>query len=154
MTILWITLILLAFIILFILLVKVFRGKTAKKEEPKTEAKQDKQSDIKQEDKDDIPEILAEVTRGNYMQDRAKQYANSNDITIADMKETKVNLKPKHRIQPVEQIEEDEQPLDTEAILNEVDGVTQSGISKEFAGLSKEMKVLIISNALNKKVDE
>ncbi len=158
MKVLWIILIVVAVAIVFAMFVAMAKSTKAKPtkdkgaDKPKEAGKNEPATDPKATE-DEIPEILREVTEGNYMRDRAQAYAKSGEMTIDDMKETKRSLKPKHRIQAIEQDDNTQEAMTTDDIVDQMDnGATKpSKIAQEFASLSKEMKTLIVTNALNRK---
>ena len=134
--------------------------KEVKKEQPKAEEKS-KESEEQEKKDDELPEILVEVTRRNYMHERAVQQTQSHEFTIDDAAETKQELVPKkqfHRIQP---IEDDEQDMTTHDILATLDR-EESGdsspknntIAKEIRGMSPKMKAIILADALKRKDDK
>lgn len=149
------------FVFMLVFLINIFAKKSKtdtvkpKLDTPKEEKKESK--------KEDIPEILTEVTQGNYMYD----IANENDNAIPDMvendniKEENISKKPVSMVEEsfdkIEAIKDDyreDKLLNTQAILNDLDGVDDSEQPdevKEFKGLSNRTKALIISDLLKKK---
>ncbi len=149
-----------AVLIVFVLFAIVVHGKKDKAKATKTEAKKEDpkptKEELKEESKpedDETMQILEEVTRGNYMKDRAEQNLQNHEFSIDDIKETNDDIRPVRRMQPIAYMDDDDGALDTDSILSEIDGDQPSApsISREFSKLSKEMKAIIISNAMKRK---
>lgn len=151
MTWLIIVLAVFAFIVIFTLLYNVCVRKY-KSTEPKkltTTPKEDKKPE-KPEEK--IPEILQEVTLGNYMQDRAN-IDESDDLEANMVENTKIRRVNSH-FKPIEiEGEMKEEALNTKDILDELDGNmgAENDLNKEISTLSPALKAMLISNLLEKK---
>ena len=147
----WIIFIVVAFAIVFILLYNVFVRKY-KSNEPKKLTTAPKEEKTKEEEKPEIPEILEEVTRGNYMYDIS--YTDESEELEMNMVENK-NIQPKKEEYKGIQLEGEmqEEALTTQDILDELDGNTndKSSLNKEISNLSPTMKAILISNLLEKK---
>ena len=151
------------FVFMFVFLINVF----VKKQKPADKAKDSKTEDnAKTDDKkvEEIPDILKEVTQGNYMYDIANEnddisqdaMVENNDIKAEDIK-PKQESKVEESYEKIEAIEDDyreDKLLNTQAILNDLDGVEdddQADEVKEIKGLSNKTKALIISDLLKRK---
>lgn len=151
------------FVFMLVFLINVF----VKKQKPADKAKDSKTEDnAKTDDKkvEEIPDILKEVTQGNYMYDIANEnddisqdaMVENNDIKAEDIK-TKQESKVEESYEKIEAIEDDyreDKLLNTQAILNDLDGVEdddQADEVKEIKGLSNKTKALIISDLLKRK---
>lgn len=125
-------------------------------DESATEKKDEKASETAV--KNDIPDILKEVTQGNYMYDLA--HAQGDELSEEDIPETtaiedhlvknETVDEAFHRIEAIETNEDE--LLDTQSILDEMDGVIRSDKEelKEIRGLSKKTKAILISDILKK----
>lgn len=151
------------FVFMLVFLINVF----VKKQKPADKAKDLKTEDnAKTDDKkiEEIPDILKEVTQGNYMYDIANEnddisqdaMVENNDIKAEDIK-PKQESKVEESYEKIEAIEDDyreDKLLNTQAILNDLDGVEdddQADEVKEIKGLSNKTKALIISDLLKRK---
>lgn len=151
------------FVFMLVFLINVF----VKKQKPADKAKDSKTEDnAKTDDKkvEEIPDILKEVTQGNYMYDIANEnddisqdaMVENNDIKAEDIK-PKQESKVEESYEKIEAIEDDyreDKLLSTQAILNDIDGVEdddQADEVKEIKGLSNKTKALIISDLLKRK---
>lgn len=151
------------FVFMLVFLINVF----VKKQKPADKAKDSKTEDnAKTDDKkvEEIPDILKEVTQGNYMYDIANEnddisqdaMVENNDIKAEDIK-PKQESKVEESYEKIEAIEDDyreDKLLNTQAILNDIDGVEdddQADEVKEIKGLSNKTKALIISDLLKRK---
>ena len=151
------------FVFMLVFLINVF----VKKQKPADKAKDSKTEDnAKTDDKkiEEIPDILKEVTQGNYMYDIANEnddisqdsMVENNDIKAEDIK-PKQESKVEESYEKIEAIEDDyreDKLLNTQAILNDLDGVEdndQADEVKEIKGLSNKTKALIISDLLKRK---
>ena len=151
------------FVFMLVFLINVF----VKKQKPADKAKDSKTEDnAKTDDKkmEEIPDILKEVTQGNYMYDIANEnddisqdaMVENNDIKSEDIK-PKQESKVEESYEKIEAIEDDyreDKLLNTQAILNDLDGVEdndQADEVKEIKGLSNKTKALIISDLLKRK---
>ena len=151
------------FVFMLVFLINVF----VKKQKPADKAKDSKTEDTaKTDDKksEEIPDILKEVTQGNYMYDIANEnddisqeaMVENNSITAEDIK-PKQESKVEESYEKIEAIEDDyreDKLLNTQAILNDLDGVEdddQADEVKEIKGLSNKTKALIISDLLKRK---
>lgn len=151
------------FVFMLVFLINVF----VKKQRPADKAKDSKTEDnAKTDDKkvEEIPDILKEVTQGNYMYDIANEnddisqdaMVENNDIKAEDIK-PKQESKVEESYEKIEAIEDDyreDKLLNTQAILNDLDGVEdddQADEVKEIKGLSNKTKALIISDLLKRK---
>ncbi len=151
------------FVFMLVFLINVF----VKKQKPADKAKDSKTEDnAKTDDKkvEEIPDILKEVTQGNYMYDIANEnddisqdaMVENNDVKAEDIK-PKQESKVEESYEKIEAIEDDyreDKLLNTQAILNDLDGVEdddQADEVKEIKGLSNKTKALIISDLLKRK---
>lgn len=151
------------FVFMLVFLINVF----VKKQKPADKAKDSKTEDnAKTDDKksEEIPDILKEVTQGNYMYDIANEsddisqdaMVENNSIKAEDIK-PKQESKVEESYEKIEAIEDDyreDKLLNTQAILNDLDGVEdddQADEVKEIKGLSNKTKALIISDLLKRK---
>ncbi len=151
------------FAFMLVFLINVF----VKKQKPADKAKDSKTEDnAKTDDKkiEEIPDILKEVTQGNYMYDIANEnddisqdaMVENNSIKTEDIK-PKQESKVEESYEKIEAIEDDyreDKLLNTQAILNDLDGVEdndQADEVKEIKGLSNKTKALIISDLLKRK---
>ena len=154
-TIALIVVLILAFACLFLLFATVFAPKLKKNDKKKpSEDSQPEANASADTASEPIPEILTEVTRRNYMQERAIQSANKHEFNLDDMRETRDDLHnnntSKHRIQPIE--DDGDQDTDLDQILNSVDGNNpNSSIKDELKNLSPSMKAIIMADALKRK---
>lgn len=155
----WIILFCLVVIILLITLVYLWFGKKSKgKPAPKTlseKPKEEKPIEAEttklenDESEDEVPEILKEVTQGNYMHDLAELDDDPLQFSMAEnskLRRSDMTFKP---IQLDEELED--QPMTTRDILDQLDGSESSSLSNQIKKLSPEMKAILISNLLNKK---
>lgn len=155
------------FIFFFYFLFNLYKKEKVKKQEKVVEKKSE------QNEKEDIPEILKEITLGNYMHDISK----TEEIDGVVMEEDNTIEKPE--LDAVEKVEkafddiddieidgvdtediEDEIVDSTELLLESEDDEEEDGkklhtlkksLADEYKGLSKNMKALIIANILEKK---
>ena len=134
--------------------------KEVKKEQPQ-QVEKPKESEEQEKKDDELPEILVEVTRRNYMHDRAVQQTQSHEFTIDDATETKQDLAPKKKFHKIQPIEDDEQDMTTDDILASLDredngdaSPKNNTIAKEIRGMSPKMKAIILADALKRKDDE
>lgn len=135
------------------------KKKKTTEEKPATEKKDEKASENAV--KNDIPDILKEVTQGNYMYDLA--HSQSDELSEEDIPETTEieddlikNETVDEAFHRIEAIDTDEDELlDTQSILDEMDGVTRGDKEelKEIRGLSKKTKAILISDILKKNKD-
>ena len=140
-----------AFLAVLILLYNVCMRKY-KSNEPKKLTTTPKEEKTTEEKKEKLPEILEEVTRGNYMQDIA--YLDESDDLEKNMIENKNIRYVKSEYKPIElEGEMQDEPLTTKDILDELDGdlVNENNIQKEISSLSPTMKAMLIANLLEKK---
>ena len=153
-------------VFLSIFLINAF-GKKAKKDDkakPKEEKpveKSDGKKEDKKEEKKDIPDILKEVTQGNYMYDISHE--SSDELTEEDIPENLELTEPDtstvdEAFQRIEAIEDEysDENLDTQSILDEMDGVSKKDTSEcgeldEIRHLSKGTKAILISDILKRK---
>lgn len=138
-------------VVVFVLLHNVF-VKKYKSTEPKkltTVPKEEKKQDEKIVEK--LPDILEEITRGNYMQDRAN---------IDETEELEFNMVENKKIRRVLEYkpiqldgEMQDEALTTKDILDEMDANTESenSLQSEISSLSPAVKAMLISNLLGKK---
>jgi len=154
------------FIFFFCFLCKIYL-KSNKKEEKKKEYKSAETKDKKE----DIPEILKEVTMGNYMYDISKKIKvdevysgqsskNENKFDI----ENAFDVIENQNLDDVE-LEEIEDDLMMDDIDFEIDSILEddenvkkhnknsksNSLAEEYSNLSGNMKALIIANFLDKK---
>ena len=153
-----------AFLVVAGLLANVFLRKN--KEEKPAEKKEEKpKEDAK---KDDIPEILKEVTMGNYMYDNAK-LSESEQLQV-DMVENKDIVKEEKvfRVElgdPLDQY--DDEPMNTRDILDQLDDEldkdiagndetpkTRQSVASEIKKASPTLKAMIIADVLRKKDEQ
>ena len=159
---------------------KIFLKKSKKKETKKTNEK-----DVVKEGKksEDIPEILKEVTTGNYMHDLSKSKVEGiefeENLDIQKQEEVKrTNVEQAFddideigddlddlidiQVEEIEEIEDglidevDEDFTDDTLLGDIVDDDSDSKssdnkLAKEYKGLSKEIKAILIANILDKK---
>ena len=152
-------LVLIIFCIILVILVIVFNSVAKKVNQPKkVEKPEPKVEETEKEEPktEEIPEILQDVTRRNYMRERAQQQADNHEFTLDDVKETNEALTKKqyHRIQP---LDEEDESMDTQDILSSMDGENSGEgqtVVDEFRNLSPRMKTIIVADALKKKDDE
>lgn len=146
-------LILFVFLIWFFVKIFVKKKTSEKPSKPDVEPKKEEKKDA-EKPKNDIPDILKEVTLGNYMYDIAHE---QEDINVEDIPEngdieadTKTVEEAFYRIESID-VDEDEN-LDVRSILDEVDGTTRANKPEfeEIKGLSKRTKAILISDILNK----
>lgn len=147
-----IIIIVLFFVLFVVLLYNILVKKYTTKEKPKALTEKPKQEDnAKKEEKvDEIPEILQEVTRGNYLLELSQQ---DGDGSLEEMMTENPTIeKPKPEFKPITLDDEmEDEPLTTDDILAKMDGNEQTPLQQEIRKLSPEMKALLISNILNKK---
>ena len=142
----------LAFLAIFVLLYNVCIRKY-KSSEPKKltqSPKEDKVTEEKKEEK--LPEILEEITRGNYMQDIA--YLDESDELEVNMVENKNIRAVKPEFKPIQlDGEMQDEALTTKDILDEMDNdvSNENNLQKEISSLSSTMKAMLIANLLEKK---
>ncbi len=140
---------------------KTAKKSPVKKEDPKPEAKP--ATDAKAEEKkDDIPEILKEVTRGNYMFDNA-QLSEEEALTEAmvENSEIKKEEEPPFRVTIDDILEDDLTAITTQDILDEMDRELddkedenegdEPSVGKQIKKMSPKMKAILIADILNKK---
>ncbi len=153
------------FVFMLTFLIHIF----VKKDKPKTESKNEAKPQEKpkttetkpQEKKDDIPEILKEVTQGNYMYDIAHE--EKDDVTVDDMDENQ-NISQDditeesvdeayHKIEAIEDDYDDDKLLDTSSIIDDIDGKNDQPNEdvEEFKRVSRKTKALLISDILKRK---
>lgn len=131
------------------------KKKSKVKETPKEEKKEDKvKEDVSEEKKQDIPEILQEVTRGNYLFDLSEETGQTSSLEF-EMKENQNIKKSDKTFKPIQLDDEmEEEPLNTKDILDSIDGEQEtSSINQQIKNLSPEMKAILIAKLLNKKDD-
>lgn len=141
----------LAFLAVFVLLYNVFLKKY-KSNEPKKLTQAPKEEKPTEDKKTELPEILEEVTRGNYMQDIA--YIDESDDLEINMVENKNIKLVKSSFKPIElEGEMQDEALTTKDILDELDGSmsNENSLQKEISSLSPTMKAMLIANLLEKK---
>lgn len=129
--------------------------KKKSKETPKEDKKEDKvKEDVSEEKKQDIPEILQEVTRGNYLFDLSEETGQTSSLEF-EMKENPNIKKSDKTFKPIQlDGEMVEEPLNTKDILDSIDGEQEtSSINQQIKNLSPEMKAILIAKLLNKKDD-
>lgn len=141
---------------LLVVLVYLWFGKKSKgKEPPKTlsetpkEEKPAEVTDSKPESKEEIPEILKEVTQGNYLHDIAESNEDPLEFSMTEnpkLKRSDITFKP---IQLEGEMEDE--PLTTQDILDQLDDEEPTSLSQEIKNLSPELKALLIASLLNKK---
>lgn len=168
------------FIFFFSFLFKLFLKKNKKVEEKKVE-KKPADDTSKKDVKDEIPDILKEVTTGNYMYDLSKstkidgiEFEENLNIDkpaekrtnvdkafddIGDMGDDLDELIDIH-IEEIEDLEDElldgiEEDFHDDVLLGDiVEGDEKTGdnkLAKEYGKLSKTMKAVIIANILEKK---
>lgn len=155
----WIILFCLIVIILLVVLAYLWFGKKNKvKTAPKTlseKPKEEKPVEIekskeeKTENNDEVPDILKEVTQGNYMHDLAEIDDDPLEFSMAEnskLRRSDMTFKP---IKLDDEMED--QPMTTKDILDQLDGSEPTSLTNEIKKLSPEMKAILISNLLNKK---
>lgn len=155
----WIILFCLVVVVLLVVLIYLWFGKKAKgKEAPKTlteapkeekPAKPEPEKSDETEKKDEIPEILKEVTQGNYLHDMMETDENPLEFSMFEntkLKRSDMTFKP---IQLEGEMEDE--PLTTKDIIDQLDGEEPTSLSQEIKKLSPEMKAILIANILNKK---
>ena len=158
------------FIFFFYFLYRIY-FKSSKKEEKKEEKKS---APAASEKKEDIPEILKEVTMGNYMHDISKKVVVEQSVMKEDDKiidqfdiEKAFDIIDSQDLEDVEieEIEDDivsEIEVDMDSVIlgvdvedDETDVQVGRGngknLAEEYANLSGNMKALIIANFLDKK---
>ena len=146
---LYVILIILAFIIVFVLLYNVClrKYKTPEKKQVSVLTPNPKE----EKEKEDLPEILQEVTRGNYMHELS-DVDESEELEI-NMVENK-NIKPlKNEFEEIKLEDEmQDEALTTQDRLDELDGDQgQSSIGKQISNMTPEMRAILISNLLPSK---
>ncbi len=165
-------------IFIFFLWLLLKMNKKEKKQEPE-------KKEEKKEVKDEIPQIIKDVTMGNYMYDIA-QNSDENDVEIIENANIKTDEEKSKNdaeegivdasiekafdyiddigddyddildddIDEIDSITEtfdDELYEDDELKPDEENGQKESALAKEYKGLSKEMKAMLIANILEKK---
>ena len=157
------------FIFFFYFLYRIYL-KSSKKEEKKEEKKS---APTASEKKEDIPEILKEVTMGNYMHDISKKVVVEQSVMKEENKiinqfdiEKAFDIIDSQDLEDVEieEIEDDivsEIEVDMDSVILGVDveddetnvqvGGNRKNLAEEYANLSGNMKALIIANFLDKK---
>lgn len=154
--ILWIVFAIIAFVLFFVLIYNVSLRKYPSKEKPKALSEKPKEegaekSEVKEPtEKEDIPQILQDVTRGNYMYDLSETDTDGSleenmienpSISRADIKIKSIQLEG----------EMEDEPLTTQGILDKLDGEEGTSVSSEIKKMSPQMKAILIANLLNKK---
>jgi len=147
-------------VFLSVFLINAF-GKKAKKDD-KAKPKEEKppaKADDKKEEKKEIPEILKEVTMGNYMYDISHE--TPDELTVDDIPENLELIKPdtttvEEAYKGIEAIEDEyaDDNLDTQSILDDLDGVKKDSSSPEvdeIKHLSNGTKAIIISDILKRR---
>lgn len=154
----WIILFCLVVIVLLVVLAYLWFGKKNKvKTAPKTLSEKPKEEkpietetikEAKSENNDEVPEILKEVTQGNYMHDLAESDDDPLQFSMAEnskLRRSDMTFKP---IKLDDEVED--QPMTTKDILDQLDGDESTSITNEIKKMSPEMKAILISNLLNK----
>lgn len=151
MTLVIVILAVISFVVILTLLYNVCIRKY-KSSEPKkltTAPKEDKKAE---NNEDKIPDILQEVTLGNYMQDRVN--IDESDQLEANMVENNKIRRVGYEFKPIEiEGEMQDEALSTKDILDELDGNigAENELNKEISSLSPTMKAMLIANLLEKK---
>ena len=153
------TILVVVFAVLLIVAMVLIFGAAARP--TKKEVKKEQPQQVEKPKESEEPEILVEVTRRNYMHDRAVQQTQSHEFTIDDATETKQDLAPKKKFHKIQPIEDDEQDMTTDDILASLDredngdaSPKNNTIAKEIRGMSPKMKAIILADALKRKDDE
>lgn len=153
----WVILFGVVVLILVVVLLYLLFCKSAKsKEKPKTLTETPKTENTSEtvepkEDKtgDTLPEILKEVTMGNYLHDMCEDEGNPLEFSMEEnpnIKRSDMSFKP---VQLDGEMEDE--PLTTKDIIDQLDGDDTTSLSKQIKQLTPEMKAILISNLLNKK---
>lgn len=158
----WIVFAVVAFVLFFVLIYNVVLKKYPTKDKPKSLSekpkeentdkadKSEKTDDKGQTEKDEIPQILQDVTRGNYMYDLSdtetegsleESMTENPNISRSDIKIKSIELEG----------EMEDEPLTTKDILDQLDGEEDSGVTSEIKKMSPQLKAILIANLLNKK---
>ena len=157
--------------------------KQKKVEKKESEKPSDEKVEQPKEKEDDIPEILKEVTMGNYLYDDAK-LNETEQLQESMVENTNIEKEPEKvfRVELGEPLEEmfDDEPLTTRDILEDLDNQSEESfadentdqedtttehegeeiekevenVAKEIKKLSPKMKAILIANLLNKKDKE
>lgn len=145
------------FLVICVLLSNMFiKTKNSAKTQVKTETKTE---EIKKDNSDEIPEVLKEVTMGNYMFENAK-VSDEKQLEQSMVENSEIKKEEKiFRVELGEPLDDYDQPLNARDIIDQLDRELDEQYTKpktksvgsEINKMSPQLKAMLIANILEKK---